>query len=148
MKKIKRLDVMYVTIQFVLLVVFYTPIISYSLPLPHIVTYSGVVIATLGFLIILIAILQLSKNLTPFPSPKESGRLIKTGLYKFIRHPIYSGVFLTTFGIALYSCLYWQLSVSFILLVLFYFKSKYEESLLIQKYPDYKNYMNVTRRFF
>ena len=139
---------MYVTIQFVLLVVFYTPIISYSLPLPHIVTYSGVVIATLGFLIILIAILQLSKNLTPFPSPKESGRLIKTGLYKFIRHPIYSGVFLTTFGIALYSCLYWQLSVSFILLVLFYFKSKYEESLLIQKYPDYKNYMNVTRRFF
>ena len=148
MKKIKRLDVIYVTIQCVLLIIFYIPIIPYFFPLPHIVKYSGVVIATVGFLIVLIAILQLSKNLTPFPTPKASGELIKTGLYKFVRHPIYSGIFLAASGIALYTCLYWQLSISFILVVLFYFKSKYEESLLIQKYPDYKNYMNVTRRFF
>jgi protein-S-isoprenylcysteine O-methyltransferase Ste14 len=51
-------------------------------------------------------------------------------------------------GIAFYTGSYWQLSISFILLILFYYKSKYEESLLMERYNDYENYKKVTRRFF
>ncbi len=42
----------------------------------------------------------------------------------------------------------WQLAISLILLILFYYKSKYEESLFIEKYNEYENYKKGTRRFF
>ena len=147
MIKVKRLDIIYVTIQFILLTIFYIPFFSNVFQTPLIIKYAGAIISILGFLIILIAILQLNKNLTPFPTPKENGSLINTGLYKYVRHPIYSGIFLAAIGIALYTGSYWQLVISFILLILFYFKSKYEESLLIEKYKDYEDYKKVTRRF-
>ena len=137
MSRIKRLDIIYVSIQFILLAIFFVPIIPTSFQLIGFVKYIGAIISLIGFVVILVAILQLNKNLTPFPTPKESGELINTGLYKFVRHPIYSGIFLGSFGIALYTGSYWQLSIAITLLILFYFKSNYEESLLIQKYTDY-----------
>ncbi|MBK6984456.1 MAG: isoprenylcysteine carboxylmethyltransferase family protein [Bacteroidetes bacterium] len=146
--KIKRKDILLVTIQFILLTIFYIPFFSNVFQTPLIVKYAGAIVSILGFLIILIAILQLSKNLTPFPTPKENGVLINTGLYKYVRHPIYSGIFLAAIGIAFYTGSYWQLAISFILLILFYYKSKYEESLLIEKYNEYENYKKGTRRFF
>ncbi|MCC6369970.1 MAG: isoprenylcysteine carboxylmethyltransferase family protein [Bacteroidia bacterium] len=148
MSRIKRLDIIYVSIQIILLIIFFVPIIPASFQLISVVKYLGAIISFLGFFIIIVSILQLNKNLTPFPTPKESGELINTGLYKFVRHPIYSGIFLATIGIAFYTGSYWQLTISFILLILFYFKSNYEESLLIQKYSNYKEYMKNTRKFF
>ena len=148
MRKIKTKDFLLVTIQFILLTIFYIPFFSNVFQTSLIVKYAGAIVSILGFLIILIAILQLSKNLTPFPTPKENGVLINTGLYKYVRHPIYSGIFMAAIGIAFYTGSYWQLSISFILLILFYYKSKYEESLLMEKYNEYENYKKVTRRFF
>lgn len=148
MRKIKTKDFLLVTIQFILLTIFYIPFFSNVFQTPLIIKYVGAIVSILGFLIILIAILQLSKNLTPFPTPKENGVLINTGLYKYVRHPIYSGIFMAAIGIAFYTGSYWQLSISFILLILFYYKSKYEESLLMEKYNEYENYKKVTRRFF
>lgn len=146
--KIKRKDLLLVTIQFILLTIFYIPFYTSVFHVHLIIKYLGAFVSILGFLIILIAILQLSKNLTPFPTPKENGVLINTGLYKYVRHPIYSGIFLAALGITFYKGSYWQLVISFILLILFYYKSKYEESLLIEKYQEYENYIKVTRRFF
>lgn len=148
MWKIKGKDLLFVTIQFILLIFFYIPVIPNVFQTSSIIKYTGAIVSILGFLIIVIAVLQLNKNLTPFPTPKENGVLINTGLYKYVRHPIYSGIFLAAIGIAFYTGSYWQLTISAILLVLFYFKSKYEESLLIEKYKDYENYKKVTRRFF
>ncbi|MGZ5491897.1 MAG: methyltransferase family protein [Nitrososphaeraceae archaeon] len=146
--KIKRKDILLVTIQFILLTIFYIPFISKVFQTPLIIKYVGAIVSILGFLIIVIAILQLNKNLTPFPTPKKNGALIKTGLYKYVRHPIYSGIFMAAIGIAFYTGSYWQFVISFMLLILFYYKSMYEESLLIEKYKDYENYKKVTRRFF
>lgn len=148
MNRIKHLDIIYVSIQFILLTIFYIPIFSNLFQTPLIIKYAGAIVSITGFLIVLIAILQLSKNLTPFPTPKETGVLINTGLYKYVRHPIYSGIFLAAIGISFYTGSYWQLTISFVLLILFYFKSNYEESLLIQNYTDYKEYMKKTRKFF
>ena len=148
MSNIKRLDFIYVTIQFILLTIFFIPLIQYTFQSFLVIKYLGAFVSFLGFLIILIAILQLNKNLTPFPTPIKNGELISTGLYKYIRHPIYTGIFLASIGIAFYTCSYWQLAIAIILLILFYFKSKYEESLLIRKYKDYEAYIKKTRRFF
>ncbi len=64
--KIKRKDILLVTIQFILLTIFYIPFISDVYQTPPIIKYVGVIVSMLGFLIIVIAVLQLNKNLTPF----------------------------------------------------------------------------------
>lgn len=148
MNKIKKKDILLVTIQFILLVVFYIPFIPTIFQVPVAVTYMGAVISIFGFLVILLAIIQLNKNLTPFPTPKQEGVLINSGLYKYVRHPIYSGIFIAAIGMAFYNSSYWQLTISLILLILFYYKSNYEESLLIEKFKDYEAYKKNTRRFF
>jgi protein-S-isoprenylcysteine O-methyltransferase Ste14 len=145
---IKTKDFLFVIIQFLLLTIFFIPIYNLSFQFIHFLKYPGAVISFVGFLIILMAILQLNKNLTPFPTPKTSGILIKTGLYKYMRHPIYTGIFLATLGLGLFNNNLQQISIAVILLILFYFKSSYEEKMLIDKYEEYKKYKENTNRFF
>ena len=42
-----------------------------------------------------LAALQLNRNLSPFPSPKKESKLSTSGAYKYIHHPIYTGLPLT-----------------------------------------------------
>lgn len=146
--KIKRKDFIFVGVQFLLLAIFFTPFFKISFQILIFLRYPGAVISIMGFLIIIIAIIQLNKNLTPFPTPIDKGNLIKTGLYKYIRHPIYTGIFLATIGLGFFNNSLWQICIAVTLLILFYFKSSYEESLLIEKYEEYKKYKETTNRFF
>lgn len=148
LNKIKLKDFLFVGIQFFLLAIFFIDLINFHLIGIDFLKYPGLIISIVGFLIILIAILQLNKNLTPFPTPIDKGNLIETGLYKHIRHPIYTGIFLATLGIGLFNSSIWQLGISITLLILFYFKSNYEETMLIEKYKEYEAYKKSTGRFF
>ena len=62
---------------------------------------AGTVLLALGGFVSLLAVLHLGSNLTPLPHPKEGATLVETGMYRFVRHPIYFGVILMTFGFAL-----------------------------------------------
>ena len=44
---------------------------------------------------------SLGRNLTPFPKPSASTRLVQTGIYGLIRHPLYTAVFCGSVGWAL-----------------------------------------------
>ncbi|WP_037322443.1 isoprenylcysteine carboxylmethyltransferase family protein [Salegentibacter sp. Hel_I_6] len=101
-----------------------------------------------GFLIILVALLQLNTNLSPFPAPKKNASLITSGLFKYIRHPMYSGIFIFLFFLSLYLTSGYKLGISILLLMLFWFKSKFEEEQLCLKYPNYSDYRQRTGRFF
>jgi protein-S-isoprenylcysteine O-methyltransferase Ste14 len=107
----------------------------------------SLIMSILGFVIVLVALFNLDKSLTAFPTPKSNSELITTGLYHFVRHPIYTGILLTVFGYSLYSQSVSRLVISFLLLILFYFKTNYEEQKLVLKYPDYKAYKLRTGRF-
>ena len=146
--KIKRKDFILVGVQFILLTIFFTPFFKISFQSIVFLKYPGAVISITGFLVILISVFQLNKNLTPFPTPIFNGNLIKTGLYKYIRHPIYSGIFLATIGLGFFNNSLWQICIAVTLLILFYFKSSYEENLLNEKYEEYKKYKETTNRFF
>jgi protein-S-isoprenylcysteine O-methyltransferase Ste14 len=65
-----------------------------------------------------------------------------------MRHPIYSGILLFVFGYAIYSQNEYRLIIAVALLILFYFKSSYEERLLKRKFPNYTYYQQKTGRFF
>ena len=121
--------------------------------LPHFYSSSffsnlSLIIATIGILIVSIAIFQLKVSLTVFPSPKQNAVLVTNGLFSFSRHPIYSGVILFCFGYAIYQTSYYKLIISSILLILFYFKTLYEERQLTLKFPNYYLYKVKVGRFF
>lgn len=108
----------------------------------------GLSFAIIGIIISLLAVLQLNKNLSPFPTPKENAVLLENGLYKFVRHPIYSGLLLLSYGFGIYVDSIYKLVISSLLLMLFYFKTNYEEKQLERKFPEYSSYKQKVGRFF
>lgn len=148
MKKRAVKDIVFVSIQLVLFVLYVIPAPSASFNLPTWLHYLALAWAATGLMVVTLAIVQLNKNLTPFPTPKTSGTLIQTGLYRYVRHPIYSGIIVMAVGFGVFQESTWKLVLGILLWVLFYFKSRYEETLLVKQYPDYEVYRSRTSRLF
>ena len=146
--KLKTKDFIFVGIQFLLFLIYVFEIKLLNFSLPDFLNIIFLIASIIGFLIVIVALLQLNKNLSPFPTPKSDSELIQTGLYKYIRHPIYTGIILMTFGYGLYSNSSFKLIISILLLILFYFKSSYEEKMLQNKFSEYSEYKKTTGRFF
>ncbi len=140
-------DILFVSIQFLLFFLFLFNIKSMNLKLSAFAQLSGSMIFVFGMIVCFFSILQLNRNLSPFPTPKRDGKLIQSGLYKYIRHPIYTGIILVTFGFSIYTASGFRLLISLLLLILFYFKSLYEEEKLIEFFDSYPEYKKKTGRF-
>ena len=106
----------------------------------------GAGICTLGLLLSFIAALRLGKNLTPLPCPKDDCQLIQLGLYRFVRHPIYSGVLLVGFGWLLIYPYALILLYVLALAIFFEFKIKLEERWLLEKFPAYAEYCKRVKK--
>lgn len=81
------------------------------------------------------------------PEPKPASTLVDTGIYSLVRHPVYTGVILGSFGVALFRGSFWSLLAAAVLSGFYYLKSRYEEGLLIQTFPGYEAYRRRTGRF-
>lgn len=141
-------DLLFVSIQFLLFVLYCFPVAVGTFQIHPFFEYSGLLLAAIGALIIVFAVLQLNNNLTAFPTPKEDGTLIQTGIYKVVRHPIYTGIILGAIGLGCFTGSGWKVSVGIALWILFFVKSTYEEKLLSTQYADYEGYRQRTGRFF
>lgn len=140
---------LYVVVQAILLIaLFFGPKDIFSLPamlnqtlwwIGQILFYSGIVIA-------IWAAILLGPNLTPLPKPKPSGELIQSGLYRFVRHPIYFGVILVCFGWASIEQTLYTLVLAIILLIFFDLKSRQEEIWLTEKFSEYAEYKITTKK--
>lgn len=148
MKIPARKDLFFVSIQFLLFAIYCFPVSMGTFQIHPFFEHSGLLLAATGALLIVFAVLQLNNNLTAFPTPKEDGTLIQTGLYKFVRHPIYTGIILGAIGLGCYLGSGWKLGVGIALWVLLFVKSTYEEKLLSTQYADYDDYRQRTGRFF
>jgi protein-S-isoprenylcysteine O-methyltransferase Ste14 len=83
---------------------------------------------------------SLGKSLTPLPRPKRSGKLVTNGPYRFVRHPIYSGVILAALGWAAFRGRWLALVPAAALVPFFDAKASREERWLLQLFPDYADY--------
>ena len=108
---------------------------------------TGTIFVFLGLIGIIVSAVTIRSSLTVMPLPKDNGQLGTTGLYKFVRHPMYTCVLLLSLGIAVASGSLIKYGLVIGLYVLFYNKSRYEEKFLRQKYADYKDYAHHTPRF-
>jgi len=59
----------------------------------------GYLIIIIAFIILLVAIKDLGSNLSPFPRPKKNINLVTTGIYRFMRHPMYYSLIFISFGV-------------------------------------------------
>lgn len=134
-------------VQLLLFAAYILPLKLYQIQLPEWLRYSGLFVLSLAVVFGVVAVLQLNTKLSPFPSPVADGKLITTGAFRFSRHPIYTALLFSGFGYALYNISLYQLLITGFLFLLFYYKSDYEEILLMRKYPEYNTYKKSTRRF-
>ncbi len=140
-------DVAFVAIQFILMGAYLANPETLQMPLPEVARYLGLSLAVGGTGILTWAFVNLGRNLTAFPTPKVSGQLVTTGIYRWARHPIYSGVLMIALGWALFSQSGWRLGLFAALWALFWAKSSYEERLLTRRYPEYAEYRRRVGRF-
>lgn len=106
---------------------------------------AGYVIAAIGAIIAVAAMLRLGRQLVPQPTPVAGGRLIESGLYGVVRHPIYLAVLLFVAGAVVRSLSLAGLTLLVVAFAFFDRKSAYEERLLTAKYPEYENYRTRVR---
>ncbi len=86
-------------------------------------------------------------NLNIVPTLKDKHQLVTHGIYRFIRHPMYTSVLLFCLACALTINNNQATIVMFVLLIDLILKSNVEEKLLSERFETYPNYKNKTGRF-
>jgi protein-S-isoprenylcysteine O-methyltransferase Ste14 len=105
---------------------------------------TGVVLTALGLGIAIAARITLAANWSAAVEIKEGHALIRTGLYRYVRHPIYSGILLALLGSAV-ALDRWRALLAFALIFAsLLLKSRHEENRLRQALPDYAAYASKT----
>ncbi len=101
----------------------------------------------LGCAVMAVAALRLGWSLTPTPVPRSSGQLQTGGLYRYSRHPIYSGLLAVVLAITIRSGSLVTAALAMITIAFFNAKARWEEQRLADNYPDYSAYAAGTPRF-
>jgi protein-S-isoprenylcysteine O-methyltransferase Ste14 len=99
----------------------------------------GAVLLVVGALVAVLAVTGLGSALTALPAPLHGERLRTSGIYAVVRHPIYGGLILLSFGVALLTSP-WTLLPAAALAVVLDLKRRVEEDFLTATYPDYGDY--------
>jgi protein-S-isoprenylcysteine O-methyltransferase Ste14 len=107
---------------------------------------TGLLIGGVGAALVGMSAMFLGRNLTVFPRPKTDGTLTQTGVYAFVRHPMYGGVILGSVGLALLRTNVVALILALGLVVFFDRKATREETWLAQQFPDYAAYRQRVRK--
>ena len=114
--------------------------------------YSGVFQITGWRMVIFAAVVLiwsasgLGRSLTPLPRPVPDGRLVTTGAYGFVRHPIYFAVLTGALGFSLATMSPLRIAVTLLLFVFFDRKAEREERWLQEKYIGYGSYKSRVRK--
>jgi len=77
-----------------------------------------------------------------FKEERKELEVISSGVFGFVRHPIYLGSILIFLSFTILSLSIVALIICFVIIVFYYYLCRYEERLLIEKLGDkYGNYM-------
>ena len=107
--------------------------------------FVGFLIIIIAFIILLVAIKDLGRNLSPFPRPITNSNLVTTGSYRFTRHPIYYSLIFISFGFFIIKLSIYYLFLSISLALIIKFKIALEEQYLNNKFKNYLLYKNEVK---
>ena len=107
--------------------------------------FIGFLIIIIAFIILLVAIKDLGRNLSPFPRPINNSNLVTKGIYRFTRHPMYYSLIFISFGIFIINLSIYYLFLSTILFLIIKFKIALEEQYLKNKFKNYLLYKSEVK---
>ena len=84
---------------------------------------------------------------TAFPKPREGATLFQSGVYAWVRHPLYASLILLGIGWALFRCSSGALVAAAALTVFLDAKARREERWLRERFDGYVAYAQRVRRF-
>ena len=102
---------------------------------------------TVGVLQLGKAALDLGHSLTPMPKPTDQSTLKTNGIYRFVRHPIYGGLMMLCGGFDMALPSIGAMLPAICLIPLLIYKARSEEVWLRDRYPEYNDYAQRTRKF-
>ena len=100
----------------------------------------GFLIIIIAFIILLVAIKDLGRNLSPFQRPINNSNLVTTGIYRFMRHPMYYSLIFISFGVFIAKLSIYYLFLLISLVSIIKFKISLEEKYLNNKFKKYLLY--------
>jgi protein-S-isoprenylcysteine O-methyltransferase Ste14 len=116
-------------------------------PVPRMLTIVCTVTTLIGLAVMVAGATGLGRGLTATPLPNAHAQLRTGGLYRFVRHPIYSGLILTMASLTVASGSALRLFTLAVLVLLLTLKARWEEARLSQRFEGYADYAARTPRF-
>lgn len=107
---------------------------------------AGGILIVVGSVFALLGVVTLGDRLSAFPTPKPGISLVQTGVYGWVRHPIYTGVIAAALGWSLLRASPLGVVLSLSLILYFDRKAAYEEKKLTQTFPEYSDYQQRVRK--
>ena len=128
-----------------------TPLFSFAdYELPVWAHSSGAVLMIFGLWIFWRSHVDLGLNWSPTLETREGHEIVKHGVYRRIRHPMYSGIFLFSIaqGLLLNNWLAgWGVVLAFS--IMYVLRTPQEEAMMVDQFGnDYTDYMTETGRLF
>lgn len=115
--------------------------------IPHWLSTAAHVVWFAGAAALIVGLVNLGKSLTPLPTPAPHGELRTGGMFRYVRHPIYSGVMALAVGSAIPSGNFVVALAAAALIGWLMVKARWEERRLRERYPGYADYAGRTPRF-
>ncbi len=131
-----------VILMFLLLRVFKLGSLAVNSPVLEVV---GAILFLAGLGLAVWARIYLGRNWGMPMTQKDEPELVTSGPYRYVRHPIYSGILLAMLGTALAASLYWLVALA-VLGIYFIYSATVEEKLLATSFPaTYPSYKTKTK---
>jgi protein-S-isoprenylcysteine O-methyltransferase Ste14 len=105
---------------------------------PHVATtaWAAAVLCVIGLAFALWARVTLGRNWSGTVTLKEEHELVERGPYRFVRHPIYTGILTMFFATALARGHLSGLVGTLLMFASFWIKLRDEEKLMLQQFPE------------
>lgn len=115
---------------------------------PVLLRSAGVVIYSLGLLIAIVARISLDRNWSDIETSRilTDHVVVRRGIYRYIRHPIYVGDLLLLLGFEL-SVNSWLVAGAILLIPVILWQAMREEDTLSEVLSGYDDYRKSTKRF-
>jgi protein-S-isoprenylcysteine O-methyltransferase Ste14 len=140
----------YAAVQFVLLAIYAAVLLWYPgepLFAAASLALAGIVLGVAGLAVIALGFLALGRNIQVAPHTKEGAHLVQSGIYRVLRHPIYSGIALCVVGLWLREPTLAAGIAGVAVIAFLGVKRRVEERFLLAAYPEYAEYRTRTVAF-
>ncbi|HEY2801822.1 MAG TPA: isoprenylcysteine carboxylmethyltransferase family protein [Chthoniobacterales bacterium] len=100
----------------------------------------GKLLCLIGVLVLVLGLISLRGTIQIAPEPRAGKQLVQKGIYRYFRHPIYTGIICCVIGLWLKRPAAWVAIAGIVVIAFLVMKVRVEEEFLARTYPDYAEY--------